>query len=94
MNAHTPGPWHHGCSKDDPDFLIRTADEWLVCCASNEGNARLIAAAPELLEALTNLLCAVDTAIAAGDWKIDGACEPELDILRARAAIAKAEGKP
>jgi hypothetical protein len=53
-------------------------------------NARLIAAAPTLLEALRNLSATVDAAILAGDWRIDGACDPDMDIKRARAAIALA----
>lgn len=45
------------------------------------GNARLFAAAPNLLAALTDLLAAMD----------DGSEEPTL--VRARAALAKSEGR-
>jgi hypothetical protein len=51
-----------------------------------ETNARLIAAAPELLEALRNITeCA--------EAGLDGA-NMDLWIDQARAAIAKAEGRP
>ena len=52
----------------------------------------LIAAAPDLLWALRNLSAIVDAAILSGDWKVDGACDPDMDIAAARAAIAKARG--
>jgi hypothetical protein len=82
---HTPGPWRYTKHAVDEDYM-------LVFCGSDgdnlrgycgEANARLIAAAPELLEALVNLLavheCQGGTKYHAGDI--------------ARAAIAKATGK-
>jgi hypothetical protein len=57
-----------------------------------EANARLIAAAPNLESALALLLEGVETAIKSGDWKVDGACDPEVAILKARAALKKARG--
>lgn len=84
MSAHTPGPWKFldvigGCSvyagrrqvlayHSSPD-------------AENKANARLIAAAPDLLDAL-------QAAVASGIIDHDG--EPDA----ARAAIAKATGSP
>lgn len=56
-------------------------------------NAMLVAAAPELFEALVDLLDCIETAIKAGDWKVDGACDPDAALDRARRAIAKATGK-
>ena len=50
-------------------------------------------AAQDLLDALTDLLDGVESAIKAGDWKVDGACDPEMSINRAKAAIAKATGE-
>lgn len=84
---HTPGPWTVGtdckvwgsgkpnCYKSDACF---------VAACGNDQDAALIAAAPELLDALTDLV---------------GGCGKEGDLFsgtameKARAAIAKAEGR-
>lgn len=55
MNTkHTPGPWHCYQPKDSPRQI--TDGEMRICTMTNRSqeiaNARLIAAAPELLEAL------------------------------------------
>lgn len=58
---HTPAPWNQGVSKagkecvwlngkTEPSRSMGDYAEWIDC--GNEANARLIAAAPELLEAL------------------------------------------
>ena len=65
------------------------------CRIADEANARLIAAAPELLEALINLVKAEDEGEQA---MVDiGIIEPETHdhpvIAASRAAIAKATGK-
>lgn len=49
-------------------------------------------AAQDLLDALTDLLDGVESAIKAGDWKVDGACDPDVVIARAKEAINKATG--
>lgn len=86
---HTPGPWKHErvgktgnvyvrCSDGfQPNDLFRSDEERLA-------NARLIAAAPDLLEAAKHLSCCdfPDEV----DFRCDG-CNA------ARAAIAKAEGR-
>ena len=86
MTTHTPGPWHVESGDE-----VRAADGWEVAYiygASRqrvdwEANARLIAAAPELLEALEAITANASWA----DWR-------DLDqILNARAAIAKAKGE-
>ena len=67
MNKHTPGPWHldtargnthlssvfHG--KDNRPFLERPWNVAICTGPQSEANARLIAAAPDLLAALENL---------------------------------------
>jgi hypothetical protein len=84
---HTPGPWK---ATADPysDVVVDAAGVEL-CVMVGSGpqadNARLIAAAPELLEALRDLV----------QLEADGRAESESAIEyweRARAAIAKAEG--
>ena len=92
---HTPGPWtSQGLAivASDRSFVCRVypwcADPQDAECA--KANARLIAAAPELLEALEETLTAginwYETAT-----KSDAS---ELGfVVRARAAIAKAKGE-
>lgn len=90
---HTPGPWTTDEDDHDApyqDIKIKAGNHRTVCTvwiddapvrdfnAEQQANARLIAAAPELLEALQ--------VIAAGNTDTD----VMVDI--ARAAIAKAEG--
>lgn len=42
-------------------------------------------------EELKDLLEAVEAAIASDDWKVDGACDPDLVIQRAKKAIRETE---
>lgn len=75
MNTHTPGPWEW-----DGKFIVCIPHaEGVTCFRTNPEDARLIAAAPDLLKALKQIEF---------DW--DG---EEEDMYEARAAIAKAEGK-
>ena len=111
MNAkHTPGPWHHGrlavgtelVSHPDawrPD--VRDSSKRVVCkCSSREesaANACLIAAAPELLAALENLVQADDAHAQAGlNGNTSAQLEATMMLVKAkklaRAAIAKAKG--
>ena len=92
MSGHTP-KWRlkileGGAWEIDDDIGRQPGWEWNICERRSTvehmeeesyANARLIAAAPDLLEALQKIVF---------DW--DG--EPE-DMLDARAAIAKATGK-
>jgi hypothetical protein len=90
MSKHTPGPW----SVDDPHQIwaesageyvaITRVEDWdTIPREQAEANARLIAAAPELLEALKAMLTNWEEAPAYGS---DAAA-------KARAAIAKATGE-
>lgn len=45
-------------------------------------------------EALVDLLEAVDAAISSGDWKVDGACDPDAAIQRARNVLEQPEPTP
>jgi hypothetical protein len=102
MTTHTPGPWKIGYSTVRPIIEIyRLADDRKsaltiaeIDCSQNfdeaEANARLIAAAPDLLEALeeiTRRYALLDARLVAGQHN-----EPNGTITRARATIAKAKG--
>ena len=86
---HTPGPWTQGTSENGVECVwldghtesVRDMGDdgtWIDC--NTEANARLIAAAPDLLEALRSLLDALPSATT------------HPAIRSARAAIAKATG--
>ena len=87
--SHTPGPWevfesHAGT------YVIDSAEQSAVCriewCLEDEANARLIASAPEMLDALKRLCSkfGVDDNGSPRDW---------TEWREARAVIAKAEGR-
>lgn len=93
MNKHTPGPWRY-----KPD--INGSNYMLVYCSSlasegdnlrgycGEANARLIAAAPDLLEALEMVRDADNDCRRDGLRVIPGPARAKID-----AAIAKAKGE-
>ena len=103
MNKHTPGPWHLYSDKvkDDPFNRIRytvVATGKTICkiyYSSFEGgptnaewDARLIAAAPDLLDALK---IAVDALERSDYIQMDGDSVDVIDV--SRAAIANATGE-
>ena len=91
-DKHTPGPWridpadpHHVIAADDGDW----SDFWSVSTATDDcgpgmsrtiANARLIAAAPDLLASLEMALVWLDY-------------EGKYDVQGIRSAIAKARGQ-
>jgi hypothetical protein len=86
---HNQGPWevHYSLANENlASVTTRNREPIAPCVGENaEANARLIAAAPELLACLKDLL---DNA------EIDALNEPDLELRcdAARAAILKAEG--
>ncbi len=94
---HTPGPWRtteDGRVTGLPDVMIAPGRTIAVVGRSDREayyNSRLIAAAPELLEALEGMEWAF---FVAGDCKDQQQREQEdAAVDRARAAIAKAKGQ-
>ena len=92
MSKHTPGPWvldelayGHDIHAPEACWYVATATdpEMVWGAIVREADAHLISAAPELLEALENLLKVHEGK--------DGTQHNAVDI--ARAAIAKAEGE-
>lgn len=104
MTKHTKGPWGFGKTGEDSRLILGKGGKGNYVCrvqihqtprqygmiyeSEREANARLIAAAPELLEALTELADLVD-AIREGEYRPDS-----FTTQPARAAIAKAKGEP
>ena len=89
QSSFTPGPWTQGTTTEgkccvwlaghvDPQNDMGPVETWIDC--NSEANARLIAAAPELLDALETIV----------DYMWDNECRP---LEKARAAIAKATGR-
>lgn len=94
MSKHTPGPWGHktwDVNKDGEFNYTVEKDDKSICeivgtGEQAEANARLIAAAPELLEALK--VCSAELFAQCADHP-----RAMLFVKEARAAIAKAEGE-
>ncbi len=88
MTKHTPGPWHV-----DAQYICRAdgvaiADVWQsmeVSGEDTEANARLIAAAPDLLTALEELLPYVT-------GSMRSTTDPLVEAARAAIAAARGEG--
>jgi hypothetical protein len=83
MSKHTPRPWSYQISRYEPEaFDIIEPGIGALAIVKSEDYARLIAAAPDLLEALKLIASAENSAL-------------DLAYCKgiARAAIAKAEGQ-
>lgn len=86
MSKYTPGPWEFRSTWVQTEDKKKTPIANFNFYAASESNARLIAAAPELLEALQTMVKAFQTYAP----KTDGS---EYNcVIDARSAIAKAGG--
>lgn len=99
MGKHTPGPWMIQSATRNYDNFKIEAEGWGIITNiednsnESESNARLIAAAPEMLEALKDLLSEFD---ARNEEFIDirvGYFKDTAGIAYTRTIIAKAEGR-
>lgn len=83
---HTPGPWNPLAAFNMRHFFIRGEFEVVAQVYDNAANARLIAAAPDLLEALEQCEGYISFDVNAGHGG--------RDLLRTvRAALTKARGE-
>lgn len=86
MSGHTPGKWEAVLQMDAypgiPISIRSSHGNVLVAATQHEANARLIAAAPELLEALLGMIVSYELE----------ASPLNPALLKARAALAKATG--
>jgi hypothetical protein len=105
MSAHTPGPWlKFGASDDEGGLFVEASDGTRICDVAwpvefedlprAAADARLIAAAPELLAEATNLRSAVAHAITMLDvGRVDVARDVLSQVMRQTGdALRKAEG--
>ncbi len=97
MTQHTQGPWFIQHWDNFPDQTVISDETNTRCLAvidkvdeQDEANARLIAAAPELLEALEKCLETMQWALSEGGNMTKYACQDLQDIIKD--AIAKATG--
>ncbi len=105
--AHTPGPWRIERGKKYGDFLIWSArgetevsSHWIAtlkcesCPAQEEANARLMAAAPDMLEALEPFVEVYEHFIGddADEDQNRTISIPVKAFRRASAALSKATG--
>ena len=98
MSQYTPGPWY--CTNEDDSVLGQVSSQpigyqlggniALTFGDDAKANARLIAAAPELLEALLDLMPVVNRImyLSNGTWDLDD----EEAVQQARALLARLEG--
>lgn len=89
-NKHTPGPWKFDHDMDG-DFLIWADSKPCIAITDHDheddkANGQLMAAAPELLDALGDAL----VVLYSGEGDI---ADIEAAIKKAEAAIAKAKGE-
>lgn len=90
-SKHTPGPWviKDGILKSENGYHLYSLEERPGLGHAAEANARLIAAAPELLESLEGLLNQAKQCFA---LTTSEESQKVLAMDAARAAIAKATG--
>lgn len=94
--THTPGPWIYQESTKTirsipTNYWLATMDSW-DGAIDNKANARLIAAAPDLHEALTEVMENYERDAAAVPG-ILGSPHVQYAFHLARTALAKAQGK-
>lgn len=92
---HTPGPWIGFIDPNSFDILAAGRPGMIASCPRGDGhdadaNARLIAAAPDMLAALYKI--AQGGSIVCTDWPASPAIDRETMCGLARATILKATG--
>lgn len=97
--THTPGPWKQGAGDRANRMLVFSKRSRVASCSSPE-NARLIAAAPTMLAALSELLATlrkvqkiiISTTLSTTDASRSNQTVQSIRAI-IRAAIARAEGR-
>lgn len=99
MTEHSPGPWRYDFVGPSKVRVVRDADGWDLNFNNGQidpevrlANMRLVAAAPEMKDALQRLLRRYVVLASSGDcgfWDPD----EEQEVIDARTALAKAKGE-
>ena len=99
MSTHTPGPWHFGDTAGPIGITVDGSDchgfrnhVWIAKNIATEADARLISAAPDLLEAIQKLADYTEEKCREQCAEYAIAYFPPDDLLEAYAAINKALG--
>lgn len=98
MSKHTPGPWKCGQESVDPEWWIVTIEGGLIVANVNahfcqEANARLIAAAPDMLAVLKQVVAQIEDYERVNNLAPSPGRQHCWDsVARAHEIIAKAEG--
>lgn len=87
---HTPGPWQIEIIDGDP--YVSRGSRLIAHVQTQEDDARLIAAAPELLAALQEIEQLITSEDSGSGWHLKVANMGKDTAERVRSAIAKAEG--
>lgn len=82
MSAHTPGPWHYEKAYHESRYFVGSETHFDLAVVADEPDARLIAAAPALLEALEAMVTGAPPRYI-----------PFGELDKARAAIRAAKGE-
>jgi len=92
MIAPTPGPWRAFTTNGMGGWVM--AASHVVATVNDPANARLIAAAPDLLAALRRVVPGTPCVISEGGiWCSEHLSSMPCCVAAARAAIKRAEGK-
>lgn len=96
MSKHTPGPWLIATcdtGKPSPEYAIVDAEGYTVAPPIHRlGDARLMAAAPELLRSLRDMVRAYEERLRDPENDLGPSASEHVIIDIAKAAIAAAEG--
>jgi hypothetical protein len=101
MSKFTPGPWRYSFPEDHGIRNARQiyAGDIAIIFAGEEppliteGDARLIAAAPDLYTALSNMLALISRIDEIGNQDSSLTVDEANSVIDARAALAKADGE-
>ena len=91
MSKHTPGPWRIDEDGVGIIFEIEGYAVATVAPKNRTANARILSAAPDMLVELEDMTNVAEQAIIASGTDAEFAA---IRVERARAAIAKAKGRP